>query len=233
VEPGPQQFRIAILARDEIFRFVDIELRPKPAAAWLDIFPVGLDVSCDPRLSVDADGRLRFRVHKLREVTELLNRSLKEKCSSDSRATIAAADLQLAIRSTSHTYKVTRAIAKTIVNFAVDAFGPDWIANLNFRPILDFCLGRTGDLPGAPFVGPMDRLTGISAIDRCPPERHALALCSNGSLVIGLVRLYGGAVYRVHLGQTPAGSKPFTKTVWIDYNRPGRVPVPARPAFIR
>ncbi len=43
--------------------------------------------------------------------------------------------------------------------------------------------------------------------------------------VIGLVRLYGGTIYRVHLGQAPAGTGLFTKTVWIDYNGPGRVPV--------
>jgi hypothetical protein len=32
-EPGPQQFRIAVLARDDRFRFADIQLRSKPARA--------------------------------------------------------------------------------------------------------------------------------------------------------------------------------------------------------
>jgi hypothetical protein len=223
LEPGPRQFRIAVLSRSDQFRFADIQLRPKPATAWLDRFPTGLEVSCDPRMSVDADGRLRFRVRKLREVTALLNRALQEPCVSRPGGTIAADDLTLAIRSTFHVYKVTRAVAKTVVNFAVDALGPDWIGHPNFRPILDFCLGRAGDPPGAPFVGPVRPPTSIRAIDGCIPERHAL--CSDGSRVIGLVRLYGGTIYRVHLGQAPAGTAPFTKTVWIDYNGPGRVPV--------
>jgi hypothetical protein len=117
VEPGPQQFRIAVLARGDRFRFEDIQLRSKPAAAWLDRFPPGLEVSCDPRMSVDADGRLRFRVRKLLEVTDLLNRALREPCTSGPGGTIAAGDLTLAIRSTFHVYKVTRAVAKTVVNF--------------------------------------------------------------------------------------------------------------------
>jgi hypothetical protein len=176
-------------------------------------------------MSVDADGRLRFRVRRLREVTDLLNRALRESCKFGPGGTIAAADLTLAFRSTFHVYKVTRAVAKTVVNFAVDTFGPDWIGNPTFRPILDFCLGRTGDPPGAPFVGAIQPPTGIRAIDECIPECHALALSSNGSRVIGLVRIYGGTVYRAHLGQAPVGTEPFTKTVWIDYNGRGRVPV--------
>jgi hypothetical protein len=100
LEPGPRQFRIAVLARDDHFRFEEIQLRSKPVAAWLDRFPPGLEVGCDPRMSVDADGRLRFRVRKLREVTDLLNRALRESCTSGPGGTIAAADLTLAIRST-------------------------------------------------------------------------------------------------------------------------------------
>jgi hypothetical protein len=225
LEPGPRQFRIAVLNRGDHFRFEDIQLRTKPAAAWLDRFPPSVELNHDPRISVDADGRLRFRVRKVREVTDLLNRALLESCTPGPGGTIAADDLTLAIRSTFNVYKVTRAVAKTVVNFAVDTFGPDWIGHPYFRPILDFCLGRAGNRPGAPFVGSIQPPTGIPAIDECIPERHALALCSNGSRVVGLVRLYGGIIYRVHIGQAAAGTKTFTKTVWIDYNGTGRVPV--------
>lgn len=225
LEPGQRQFRIATLVGEPEFRFENIELRAKPVAAWLDWFPDGLVTGSDPRLSVDADGRLRFRVRKLRDVTDLLNRALREPCASGPGHAIAATDLTLVVRSAFHKYRVPRAVAKTLVNYAVDTFGREWIAHAAFRPILDFCLGRISDPPGAPFVGLIEAPTGVIAIDKCIPERHALALCSNGSRVIGLVRLYGGAVYRVHLGQTPPGSGSFTKSVWIDYNGPGRVPV--------
>lgn len=222
--PGPSQFRIATLAVDNEFRFERIELRPKPAAAWLDWFPDRMRIASDPRMSVDAHGRLRFRVSKLRQLTGLLNRALQEPCVSRPGGTIQASDLKIAIRSTYDVLAVNRAVAKTVVNYAIDAFGPGWIRNSAFRPILDFCLGRAGDLPGAPFVGSIEQ-AGIGAIDACPPQRHALALCSNGSRVIGLVRLYGGVIYRVHLGQVSNGFEPFERSVWIDYNGPGRVSV--------
>lgn len=222
--PGPQQFRIAVFGLDEAFKIEKIEFRPTPAAAWLDRFSAETK-NADPRMSVDPEGRLRFRAHRLRGVPMMLNGMLKGKTASRPYRKIPASAITLEVKSTFRQDKVFRAIAKTAVNYAVDRFGRDWIASPSFRPVLDYCLGRTGDPRGAPFVGYIDRATGINAIDGCKPERHALALCSNGSRIIGLVRLYGGAKYRVHLGPAPAGTGAFTETVWIDYNGPGRVPV--------
>jgi hypothetical protein len=225
LKPGPRQFRIAVFAQDQTFRIEKIELRPKPADAWLDRFPAGV-FNVDPRMSVDADGRLRFRSRRLRDVPATLNAMLGGQVTSRPYSQIAASQLTLAVRSPFSEYKVFRAIAKTVVNHAVDYFGRDWIANPPFRPILDYCLGRIGDPPGSPFVGVLpSQPTGIQAIDACPPERHALVLCSNGARVIGLVRLYGGTTYRVHLGQPAGGIARFIETVWIDFNGPGRVPV--------
>jgi hypothetical protein len=219
------QFRIAVFAQDQTFRIEKIELRPKPADAWLDRFPAGV-ANADPRMSVDADGRLRFRAHRLRDVPATLNAMLGGQVTSRPYSQIAASQLTLVVRSPFSKYKVFRAIAKTVVNHAVDYFGRDWIASPSFRPILDYCLGRIGDPPSSPFVGVLpSRLTGIQAIDSCQPQRHALVLCSNGARVIGLVRLYSGTTYRVHLGQPAGGIGPFTEPVWIDFNGPGRVPV--------
>jgi hypothetical protein len=226
LKPGPRQFRIAVFANDQTFRIERVELRSKPADAWLDRFLAGVS-SVDPRMSVDADGRLRFRSNRLRDVPATLNAMHGGQVTSRPYSQIAASALTLVVRSPFSQYKVFRAIAKTVVNHAVDHFGSGWIANPSFRPILDYCLGRIGDPPGSPFVGvlPASRPTGIKALDSCPPERHALVLCCDGARVIGLVRLYGGAIYRVHVGQPPGGIAPFTETVWIDFNGPGRVPV--------
>jgi len=225
LSPGPRQFRVAILGYNNEFGVERIELRPKPAAAWLDRFPPRMDIADDSRMSVDAFGRLRFRVRKLNQVTELLYRMVREPCMSRPGGIIQATDATIVIRTLYDVPKVHRAVAKTVVNYAVDTFGHEWIANCAFRPALDYCLGRVGDPPGSPFVGRIEHPTGIIAIDSCPPERHALALCSSGSRAIGLVRLYGGAIYRVHLGEMPSGVERFKRSVWIDFNGHGRVPI--------
>jgi len=221
---GAFQFRVATLAVDETFRFERIELRPKPAAAWLDWFPKGMEIAADPRMSVDARGNLRFRVRKLRDVVALLNRALYEPCESRPGGTIQPSDMKIAIRSPYKVGQENRAVTKTVVNYAVEVFGREWVANAAFRPALDFCIERIDDPPEAPFVGHLEK-TGIPAVDSCPPERHVLALCYNGSRIIGLVRLYGGSIYRVHLGEISGGIAPFNHFQWIDFNGPGRVPV--------
>jgi hypothetical protein len=127
------------------------------------------------------------------------------------------------VRSIYDPEKIHRAVAKTLVNYAVDEFGPSWIASPGVRPVLDYCLRRIDDSSDHPFVGVIDTLTGISAIDSAPPERHALALCSNGKLIVGLVKVYGGLAYRVHLGPAPDGIGSFVRTGQIDYNGAGRV----------
>lgn len=221
---GPQQFRVAVLSLNEVFAFDRIEWRSSPPPVWLDRFPGSLGLSPDPRMSVDAFGRLRFRTSKLRHIVEFLNRALKEGTKSKGGSkTHAAGTYRLAVRSVYDIPKVHRAVAKTLVNYAVDSFGASWISAPGFRPILDYCLGRVDDPAGKPFVGVATTPTGIRAIDDAPPERHALALCSNGTLVVGLVKLYGGLPYKVHLGAAPAGATQFVRSVQIDYNGSGRV----------
>lgn len=221
---GPNQFRVAIIALDGTPRFERLEWRSKPAPVWVDWFQEGVKVSSDPRMSVDAFGRLRFRVSKLRNVTELLNRMFSEEITSPAAGEFEPGKYTIAVRSIYDVGKVHRAVAKTLLNYAIDEFGPTWIASPGFRPALDYCRGLIGDPPNHPFVGVMDNLTGISAFDSAPPERHALALCSNSKLVIGLVKLYGGSVYRVHLGpHPPDGMRGFVRAVQIDYNGVGRV----------
>jgi hypothetical protein len=80
--PGPNQFRVAILALNGTSRFEQLEWRSKPPPVWVDWFSEGIEVSPDPRMSVDAFGRMRFRVRKLRDVTKLLDRMFNEPMAS-------------------------------------------------------------------------------------------------------------------------------------------------------
>lgn len=62
-ELGPQRFRVAVVGGDADFRIARIELRPRPAAAWLDRFPVGMPGASDPRLYEAASHRpIRWRL---------------------------------------------------------------------------------------------------------------------------------------------------------------------------
>jgi hypothetical protein len=221
---GPRQFRVAVLSLNDTFACERIEWRQEPPPVWLDRFPDSFNLSPDPRMSVDAFGRLRFRTRKLRHIIELLNRVLLAgECKSRGGSEFTAGSYELAVSSVYDIPKVHRAVAKTLVNYAVDEFGAGWIASPGFRPILDYCLGRIDDLPSGPFVGVASRPTGISKIDEAPPERHALALCSNGALVVGLVGLYGGSIYKVHLGPAPSRTGQFVRSLQIDYCGRGRV----------
>ncbi len=222
-EPGPLRFRVAVFSSDANFRITRIELRSRPAPVWLDRFPVGMPVAADPRLSIDAFNRLRLRATGLKQAAAFLRRLIAEPLSTAPAHTWQPGSYQVAVSSRHDAPRVLRAVAKTAVNYAADEFGTDWISVPGFRPILDYCLGRREDPPGAPFVGVLQRASGMPAIDQAPPERHALALASDGRRVIGLIRLYGGAVWRAHLGPAPEGTGRFQRAVWIDYNGVGRV----------
>jgi hypothetical protein len=182
-------------------------------------------ISPDPRVSVDAWGRLRIRARSLKQAISLLSAVRAQGHVTSPGGTFQAGTFTIALQAVYDVDKVQRAVAKTLINYVVDTFGPAWIAEPGFRPVLDFCLGRIADPSGAPFVGVLDRATGVRAIDDAPAERHALALCCNRERVVGLLRLYGGSVYRVHIGPAPAGTESFTRAEWIDFNGPGRVPL--------
>ncbi|BCA64662.1 hypothetical protein SHINM1_002640 [Fluviibacter phosphoraccumulans] len=182
-------------------------------------------------MSVDPTNRLRFRAKSLAEIPALLAKVFaKGKISSDGRS-IQGGHYTLICREAadipgdSPTY---RAIAKTAANFAIAELGANWIAAPEFRPLLDFCIGKTNGSAKHPVVGimPPNQLIGVRAIDTVSVDRHALALVSNGVRVVCLIRLYGGPVYRVHLGPAPAGSVVMERSVHIDYNGCGRVSPP-------
>lgn len=223
-EPGPNRFRVAVFNSDADFGLARIELRPRPAAVWLDRFPVGMPGAPAPRLSIDAFNRLRLRATGLGQAGAFLRRLLAEQLTAAPAHTWQPGTYRVRVRSKADVPRIFRAVAKTAVNYATDEFGTAWISAPGFRPILDYCLGRREDPPGKPFVGILQRPSGIPAVDQAPPERHALALASDGRRVIGLVRLYGGSVYRVHIGPAPACTEPFQRAVWIDYRGVGRVP---------
>lgn len=223
-EPGPLRFRVAVFSGDADFSIERIELRSKPTPVWLDRFPIGMPVAADPRLSIDAFNRLRLRATGLKQAASFLRRLLADPLSAAPAHALQPGSYQVAVRSRHDTPRVLRAVAKTAVNYAADEFGAGWISEPGFRPVLDYCLGKCEDPPGAPFVGLLERPSGILAIDKAPPERHALALASDGRRVIALIRLYGGGVWRVHLGPAPKGTGCFQRAVWIDYNGVGRVP---------
>lgn len=217
-------FRIATMASRDDFRVEGMELRSRPAGAWLDRFPPLQGVARDPRVSVDAHGRLRIRAASMKQASAMMQAILAQGTLSAPGGTVQAGEYLVAVRSKLVPSKVNRAVAKTLVNYATDEFGSAWIGGKAFRPILDYCLGRIGDDPNAPFVGVLNRPSGIREVDEAPPNRHVLALAAGRGRVVGLVRLYGSSTWRVHLGPAPAGTTPFKRSVWIDFNGPGRVP---------
>lgn len=229
------QYRVAVLYLEGSVRIGHIELRDKPAKAWLDRFPMGAvagtSIRADPRMSVDPANRLRFRAMSLADIPIFLEKVLaRGQMSSDGRL-IEGGQYTLLCREAADIAgdsPTCRAIAKTAVNFALAELGAAWIAAPEFRPLLDFCIGKTSGPTAHPFVGimPPAQLTGVRAIDNVSHNRHALALISNGVRVVCLIRLYRGPVYRVHLGPVPAGSSVLERAIHIDYNGCGRVPPP-------
>lgn len=203
-------------------RFVKIERRAKPAAAWWDMFDADFVGSAHSRLSLDPFSRIRFRTLRLRQITELLNRIFTAGQITSSGATHQAGEYQIQTRSTMDLDKTPRAVAKTLVNYMADRLGPAYLSKPAFRPILDYCLGGSRSSTYGPFVGILNTKTGVRQIDELPLERHLLHLVSNGVRIVGLLKLYGTGVHRVHLGPAPVGEV-FEHTTEIDYNGPGRV----------
>lgn len=230
-QKGPYQFRIAVLDIDSPCRVIRVKLRGRPATTWLDKFPRGAfggeGSRKDPRMSVDVEGRLRIRASRLADVPAFLDQVFGTRDVSSTAKTHAGGSYRVVSREiaeVSSDSPTFRAVAKTAVNYAVSIFGPEWIASPNFRPILDFCLGK--DVSKVqPFVGILDPgicPTGVTEIDTAPTSRHAMALLSNGERVLFLLRLYSGMVYRVHLGGAPSHDR-FRHAIQIDYNGNGRV----------
>jgi len=232
-QKGTQQFRVAVLTMKPTVGVVRIDWRERPASAWVDRFPeFRRDVPRHPRLSIDAWNRLRFRVHSLRDIPFLLDRAFAEREMRSDGGTIPASAYSMMLmesRPMETVESAHRAIAKTIVNYAADEFGPEWISLPDFQEIRAYCRGKL-PLSQRSFVAEIPEASvAIPAIQRATTSRHALALQSDGQQVVGWIRLYGGPIYCVQLGRAPTGTFRFRREVHIDYNGPGRVPIELEP----
>jgi len=128
-------------------------------------------------------------------------------------------DYKIRISQSVDVQKMNRAIAKTAFNLGIKLLGNDVMKNPALNPIREYCWNGVGDDPKHPFVGYLSEQKQIAT---CPDKiasadvgTHALMLLSNGDRLIGLIRLYGATIYRVHLG-SPA-FKRFERTAFVDY----------------
>ncbi len=224
-EPGPRQYTVALLSLDTPVKIERVERRAKPGAAWHDKFPSTMKTGRHPRMSIDAFGRLRFRTLRLAEIPQLLEHAFEAGPIRSGSRDFQPGKYQLGIHSVYELPKVHRAVAKTLVNYMIDRLGREWAEHLNFRPLLDYCIGHADDAADGPFVQLIRGPLGIAPIDALPIDRHALALYCDGRHVAGAVKTYGHFLHVVRLGDAPAALGPFSFGTWIDFGGVGRVPV--------
>jgi hypothetical protein len=216
-------YRVAQLNLKDFPLISSIEYRSKPTEIWWDKFEKGIGQAAHPRLSLDPFGKIRFRTSRLKQIPQLLHRIFDAGEISSIGTTYQSGSYHIVNRSVYDVNKVHRAIAKTLVNYLADQMGAAYVAKPEFRPILDYCIGGPDSTENGPFVGIMEKPCGIPEIDGAQMECHALALASNGLMVVGIIKLYGHFTYRIHLGSAPAYHSPFLLAVQIDYNGAGRI----------
>ncbi|HEX8584343.1 MAG TPA: hypothetical protein VF680_08030 [Allosphingosinicella sp.] len=218
---GPS-YRVALFDLSPVVRISKIETRSKPADGWWDDFQAPDGTKNHARLSLDPMGRLRFRTEKLTDVVQLLSVMLAKGTISSTPGVHKPGTYQVRTTSTYEVEKVHRAVAKTLANYAVDQFGVEYVRQAEFKKIIEYCIGGQDQQANGPFVGIVAKRIGHSFIDDTQNDRHALVLSSNGTWVVGIIKLYGSFQYRVHLGAAPRGTRAFTRGVRIDYNGRGR-----------
>ena len=103
--------------------------------------------------------QVAMSILKIRGIFNALQRGSRQN-PSEIRGSFAARNYEVVVPSTYDVEKVHRAVAKTLVNFAIDEFGPAWIGFAGFRPTLDYCLCRIGD-PSADYAGRLGRSTAF------------------------------------------------------------------------
>lgn len=215
-------FRVASLDLSGPPKVTKVETRTKPALAWWDTFDNAVPGPIHARLSLDPFGRIRFRTGRLREVPKLLDNILQAGTISSRGKSYAPGTYSVSARSVYDINKVNRAVAKTLMNYATDQFGSAFASKSEFNDLRQYCLGGPDRQTNGLFVGLVTNPIGIPTIDLCASDRHALALASDGFLVVGVLKLYGHFTYRVHLGPAPPGTIPFVRGVRVDFNGPGR-----------
>lgn len=204
-------------------RIASIEWREKAGLAWWDTFSERFEGQAHPRLSLDLMSLIRFRTCHIRDIPRLLTRILEigefnSLGNSGAKSTYSM---------TSHydSWKVDRALAKTLVNYLIDQRGPEYVRHEAFAPIRAYCLGGPNRTGGFPFVDIVKRKVGIQPPDELPQNRHMLYLIANSYQVMGYIKLYSAFTYKVALGANPSGT-PFERATLIDFNGPGRMPLP-------
>jgi hypothetical protein len=199
--------------------------------AWLDRFPSNPDrYPFYPRLSVDQDDRLRIRAENIETAVSFLQ-DTQNKTSKGAGPTGFAPGYQIRIQHKVNMENMNRAIAKTAFNLAVHWLGTSVMSQPGFDACRLYCWTGEDNNPANPFVG---YIVEDRDIARLPPllskrdeKRHVLMLASNGQRLVGLIRLYGGPVYRVHLGSadTPA----FERYAVVDYGGAGIIEIQTPP----
>jgi hypothetical protein len=216
-------FRVATLDLSGTPEVKKVETRPKPASAWWDTFDSGMPGPAHARMSLDPFGRIRFRTERIRDIPKLLDAIFRTGAIPGDGGAHAPGSYTVCARSIYNINKVHRAVAKTLVNYAVDQLGAAFVMNPEFDAIRHYCIGGPDRSTEGPFVGVTNKLSHIPTIDGCVRDRHAVALVSDGSLVAGALKLYGHFLYRIHLGPAPIATPPFIRGVRIDFNGVGRI----------
>lgn len=219
------EYRVAVLELRPMVRVGRIERRSSAADAWWDTFGADFPGVPHPRLSIDPDGRLRFRTRKLAEIATLYGRALRAGSISGEPASDPTDVGTISMDSVYPKERVHRAIAKTAVNYLADQLGVAYARHPDFAGIRRYCLGGPDQAGVRPYVEHQHRSTGIQPIDALPVNRHLLYLISNGHQILGFLKLYGSFAYRINVGRPPDGAR-FERATLIDYNGPGRIPLP-------
>jgi hypothetical protein len=195
-----------------------------PPDAWLDRFPAR--PSRDPfycRASVDQDDRLRIRAENLETAVAFL-RNIKNRQSTGSGTKFfPPGSYTVHVEHAVEQAKMSRAIAKPLSSSgsSFSARPLCWM-----RPSIHaayICWSGSGDDSVHPFVGMITEDAELAQLPKPVSvrgeHRHVLMLASNGHRLISLIRLYGGPVFRVHLGAPRIAA--FEQTVLVDYRGAG------------
>lgn len=216
-------YRVATLQMGDPVRIASIEWREKAGLAWWDTFSERFEGQAHPRLSLDLMSLIRFRTCHIRDIPRLLTRILE--IGEFNSLGNSGAKSTYSMTSHYESWKVDRALAKTLVNYLIDQRGPEYVRHEAFAPIRAYCLGGPNRTGGFPFVDIVKRKVGIQPLDELPQNRHMLYLIANSYQVMGYIKLYSAFTYKVALGANPSGT-PFESATLIDFNGPGRMPLP-------
>lgn len=217
---GPKHYRVAVLDLRGPVRVASVEWREKPGIAWWDGFGPDFGGEAHPRISIDPENRLRFRTRRLSEVPALYGRALAAGIIPGEADADPPPSSVIEILGTYRSGPIHRAVAKTMINYLADRLGAGYASRPEFAHLRRYCLGGPDRSGAWNYIEFRDRPTRIQPLDDLPPTKHLLYVISNGSAVLGYLKLYGLALYRVELGVPPGGRR-FEFATVIDYNGQG------------